>query len=472
MQVVQRGAAAAAAVAKVAAVVVAAAQPDALGPGETLQPARGAHRATGSSRSGTRATATWCSTGIAMGGRSGTRPRLARPERRRCRGTATSWSTARRAAAVVLWYGRTRGRDWRCKATGISSSTTPTAIRCGGDNEPRPVRGADARRAVRGGRLRRRLAAYRSTCGSAAVPHPSTPLASAGTGSRCAGHDGDTGYFLSARHEVLAVDAETGTYAMAAKDLRIRRTALRRSGPGERPTAGRRRLQPARLRARNWQSPLAVHPTAGIRARHLPGDHRRGGRHAGSPSGHVFAVDAEHGALRWSTSISDDGRTTVYGPAANGVFVAAAYTEFSAPARGGIALLDGATGRLLWKRSFPPPDDPLLSTNWAGGPVFAADVVVVASGDGNIRGFDLETGDIRWTVPKLTGRLPVPRRVRPRLPCARHRRRPPYREFVHRPGRRVRHTTRRPNAGGMSRQASARRPSASPPPPAACMCRS
>ena len=75
---------------------------------------------------------------------------------------------------------------------------------------------------------------------------------------------------------------------------------------------------------------------------------------------------------------------------------------------GEVALLDAPSGRLLWKRAFPLPDDGLLSSNWAGGPVFLGDVVVVSSGDGNIRGFDLETGDIRWTIPKLDGQLLFP----------------------------------------------------------------
>jgi outer membrane protein assembly factor BamB len=129
---------------------------------------------------------------------------------------------------------------------------------------------------------------------------------------------------------------------------------------------------------------------------------------AGSASGRVYAIDAEHGALRWSAALADDDRTTVYAPSSNGILVAAAYTHFSAPTRGGLAVLDAATGRLRWKRPFPPPDDGLLSTNWAGGPVFMGDVVVASSGDGNVRGFDLETGEIRWTIPKLEGRLVFP----------------------------------------------------------------
>jgi outer membrane protein assembly factor BamB len=90
------------------------------------------------------------------------------------------------------------------------------------------------------------------------------------------------------------------------------------------------------------------------------------------------------------------------------LLVAAAYTRFSAPPRGGLAVMDAATGRVRWNRAFPPPDDGLLGTNWAGGPVFLGDVVVASSGDGNVRGFDLETGEVRWTIPKLDGRLLFP----------------------------------------------------------------
>ena len=59
------------------------------------------------------------------------------------------------------------------------------------------------------------------------------------------------------------------------------------------------------------------------------------------------------------------------------------------------------SGRMLWKRQFPPPDDPTLSTHLGGGPVFDGDVVIAASGDGVIHGFDVATGEIRWAIPRV-----------------------------------------------------------------------
>ncbi|MCA1586223.1 MAG: PQQ-binding-like beta-propeller repeat protein, partial [Acidobacteria bacterium] len=80
-----------------------------------------------------------------------------------------------------------------------------------------------------------------------------------------------------------------------------------------------------------------------------------------------------------------------------------AYTVFSAPNTGGVVLLEAETGKERWKAAFPSPDDPSLSTNWAGGPVLVDDVVIVASGDGLIYAFDVGSGAVRWTLPRLRG---------------------------------------------------------------------
>jgi outer membrane protein assembly factor BamB len=112
-------------------------------------------------------------------------------------------------------------------------------------------------------------------------------------------------------------------------------------------------------------------------------------------------VDVESGAMRWSAPVGTDGRTTVYPPSASGRYIAAAFTEFRAPTRGGIAVIDAVSGRMLWRRLFPEPSEALLSTNWAGGPVFVGDVVAASSGDGNVHAFDLESGELRWSIPKV-----------------------------------------------------------------------
>ncbi|HTM29908.1 MAG TPA: PQQ-binding-like beta-propeller repeat protein [Vicinamibacterales bacterium] len=220
--------------------------------------------------------------------------------------------------------------------------------------------------------------------------------------------DDGAAYFLTARHEVLSVERNTGNVRWRRKTYEsgelLSGAAVLIGGPnlvvGDYNLLAFDRDTGSLL----WRFIPAEGFAPGIYLGAIAG----GAAMAGSASGHVYAVDTAHGALRWATSIAQDGRTTVYAPAAHGSVVAAAYTVFSAPPRGGLALLDASSGRLLWKRAFPLPDDGLLSSNWAGGPVFLGDVVVVSSGDGNIRGFDLETGDIRWTIPRLEGQLLFP----------------------------------------------------------------
>lgn len=221
--------------------------------------------------------------------------------------------------------------------------------------------------------------------------------------------DGTAVYFLTTRHEVVAVEAASGRTRWRSQtnetgDLLVSGAAALISGP--------------HLVVGDYNLLALDREDGGLKWRFVPapgfapgvylGAIADGVAFTGSASGHVYAVDAERGALHWSTSLGEDGRTTVYGPVTNGVVVAAAFTEFSAPPRGGVALLDVVTGRVLWTRRFPAPDDPGLATSWAGGPVFAGATVVAASADGNVRAFDLETGDLRWTIPRLDGRLPFP----------------------------------------------------------------
>jgi outer membrane protein assembly factor BamB len=220
--------------------------------------------------------------------------------------------------------------------------------------------------------------------------------------------DGVTAYFLTRTHEVIAADADTGGLRWQRKTYE---TGELLSGAAVLISARQLVVGDYNLLAFDRETGSLLWrfiPSQGFAPGIYLGAIVDGAAVAGSASGHVYAVDAERGSLRWSAWIGGEAPITVYAPAANGPFVAVAYTEFSAPTRGGVALLDAGSGRVLWKRAFPPPEDALLSTNWAGGPVFVSDVVVAASGDGNIRAFDLESGDVRWTIPKLQGGLPFP----------------------------------------------------------------
>jgi outer membrane protein assembly factor BamB len=161
------------------------------------------------------------------------------------------------------------------------------------------------------------------------------------------------------------------------------------------------------------------HLTGTLRWRFSPGDGYGPGMYlgdaaaglvfTGSPAGRLYAVDGVSGASRWSALVSDDGNTTVFQPASDHNLVAAGYTTFVAPNRGGIVVLDASTGRERWRTAFPVPTNRSLGTGWAGGPVFIDDLIIASSGDGTIYAFSRANGLIRWSIPSvssaLTGRL-------------------------------------------------------------------
>lgn len=222
--------------------------------------------------------------------------------------------------------------------------------------------------------------------------------------------DDSSAYFLSKSHEVLAIDAASG---------RIRwRHPTNESGYGG---TGASVVVSGSVVVAGDDNLLAFDRRSGVpRWRFVPTDGYGPGFYlsfsatadgvvyAGSPSGRFYAVDAETGRLRWSTVVAADGKTTVFPPRFQGTVVAAGYTEFVAPNRGGLVLLDTRTGRILWKRAFPQPSDHSLSVNWAGGPVFADDLVIVSSGDGVVHAFDTASGEERWAIPALSGRIGNP----------------------------------------------------------------
>jgi glucose dehydrogenase len=216
--------------------------------------------------------------------------------------------------------------------------------------------------------------------------------------------DDTTAYFLSKSHEVLAIDAASGK-------VRWRRPT-NESGYGG---TGATVVVSGSVVVVGDDNLLAFERRTGsLRWRFEPSEGYGPGFYlsyaatadgvvyAGSPSGRVYAVEAETGRLRWSTVVANDGKTTVFPPRFSGAFVAAGYTEFVAPNLGGVVLLAADTGRILWKRPFLLPRDRSLSVNWAGGPVFANDLVVVSSGDGHVHAYDVASGDERWFIPPVS----------------------------------------------------------------------
>lgn len=125
--------------------------------------------------------------------------------------------------------------------------------------------------------------------------------------------------------------------------------------------------------------------------------------YAGSVTGRVYAVDAGSGRLRWLTRLSERPMVSVFAPEVAGPRVVVGYSVYDNPNSGGVAALDAASGRILWNAPFPRPSEPWRHVNRTGGPVIDQDLVFASAGDGNVYAFDLDSGAMRWTLPRLEG---------------------------------------------------------------------
>ncbi len=232
-----------------------------------------------------------------------------------------------------------------------------------------------------------------------------------GNGSGTPVVEGDTAYFLSADREVAAVavsDGElrwkTGTGVTSTDSIfgaATAGTALALSEStivaGDWDVVGFDRA----TGVRRWvyQAPAGDGPGLFLGPAH------DGVVFTGSPGGRAYAIDTASGKLRWMTTIVAGGTTSVFRPARDGNVVAVGYSTFLIPNVGGLAMLDAASGRLLWRTAFPAPAERWQHTNLAGGPVFAGELVFGSAGDGNIYAFDAITGAVRWAFPRLSGPL-------------------------------------------------------------------
>ncbi|MGD9904733.1 MAG: PQQ-binding-like beta-propeller repeat protein [Vicinamibacterales bacterium] len=220
--------------------------------------------------------------------------------------------------------------------------------------------------------------------------------------------DGTTAYFLNRDREVVAIDADsgrvrwrTGTGVTSEDDIFGATTAgttVTLAGPlvvaGDWDivafdrASGRRQWT---YRAPDGDGPgLFLGPAAGEAIV------------AGSPGGRVYALEAASGRPRWVATIDARHATSVFPPVVHGSDVVAGYSTYLNPSVGGLAVLDAATGRVRWRAAFPPARERGLHTNFAGGPIVVDDLVIASVGDGNVYAYDLATGALRWTFPRLS----------------------------------------------------------------------
>jgi outer membrane protein assembly factor BamB len=249
-----------------------------------------------------------------------------------------------------------------------------------------------------------RVLAAAALAGAAAVePQVIWQARAEGWGTPAA--DATTVYFVTKTHEVVALDIQTGRERWRADTDESGNETLGFGAVVAGSVVAVGDYNVVAFDRVSGDFKWRFQPTDGYAPGVYVGAVTNGRILTGSPAGRLYAIDPDTGKAHWSTLVSDDGNTTVFAPVSNGQVVAAGFTEFSLPNRGGVIVVDIKTGTLRWKASFPVPSDPGLATNSGGGPVFSEGSVIASSGDGVIYAFDLDTGETKWSLPRV-GDLP------------------------------------------------------------------
>jgi outer membrane protein assembly factor BamB len=214
--------------------------------------------------------------------------------------------------------------------------------------------------------------------------------------------DGETAFFTSTQHRVVAVNAETGAIVWTAET----------GGPFAGTNSDAGCVIAADLVACGDDDIVAFkrtdgtlvwryHATIGFGPGFFPFRYRRGVIFASSQgSGTLYAIDATTGAELWAKqAIVDTAGTNVFGVSVDDDIVAAAFITGDKPIQGGVTALDPKTGAVRWTTYFP------IGTFDAPGGGFDcalwSDVVLGSSLDGSVYAFDRQTGATRFVVPPI-----------------------------------------------------------------------
>ena len=210
---------------------------------------------------------------------------------------------------------------------------------------------------------------------------------------------GDTVYFLSKHHQVIAVDRATG-----------RTKWTRSTGEAGAETMGSSLVAAASCIIVGDYDVISFDEEGVVRWRFEPAEGYGPGLYlggntgamvfAGSPSGRLYAIDARRGTERWSLSAGAATYTTIFAPIVEGDVVVAGFTTFSSPPAGGLLAAEAETGRVRWRVALPPAEVG-ASAGLTGGPLVAGTDVLITTDDGTIHVLDLENGVERRRLPPV-----------------------------------------------------------------------
>lgn len=215
--------------------------------------------------------------------------------------------------------------------------------------------------------------------------------------------DSGSVYFMSAAHEVIAVDKLSGTRRWTAKSMASGATTngfnlVVAGGMVVMPDAALYGFDRATGAERWIFAPSTPPPGVGL----IDTDGTT--IYAGSIGGTVYALDAATGTPRWSTSLGHADSTVTLEPLYHEGVVYVGVKRLTAPNTGSVAALDATTGAIRWSANIAASG--ALPGGVTHRAVIAGDLVVFPIQDGSIRAFDRTTGAPRWIAPALTD-LPI-----------------------------------------------------------------
>jgi outer membrane protein assembly factor BamB len=219
--------------------------------------------------------------------------------------------------------------------------------------------------------------------------------------------DADTVHVQSTLGEVIAVDRRTG----------VVRWRQRTSPPGV-ATAGSSVRRWDRLVIAGDEDLVALEASTGAPAwrfvpgtgygpGHYLGEVAEGVVYAGSPSGHLYSVDAASGRERWRTEVAPGAVASVHEPEEEGGLVVAGYQTFGSPPAGGLVALDASDGRLRWRLALTALDGSPYAAGWGGGLLVGGGRVVATGRDGTLWLIGLGDGTVLWRLPAVESGCPA-----------------------------------------------------------------
>lgn len=206
-------------------------------------------------------------------------------------------------------------------------------------------------------------------------------------------------FFLSARHDVVALDRRSG--AMRWRTPTGADTLSPEPGQNV-VVAGANVVAPdgalyafdRRTGARRW----SYRPASGDEPGRFTITTDGETVYAGSARGYAYGVDAATGQARWSTFVAGPAATVAH-PVLTGDLVILTIRRWTNPSTGGVVALDRRTGEIRWVRQFEPSARERGSGSYGRVGVWAERVIASAD-DGMLYALDRHDGSTVWTAPR------------------------------------------------------------------------